>query len=131
MAKFYGKIGYTESKEKINLIPAEDPEEEPTEEKTGIWIDEITERDYAGDIIRATKQWSPSNDKTNDDLTLSNRISIVADDFANQNFSAMRYAVLDGVYWTITSVEIQRPRLILTLGGVYHGETYVAPEPVE
>lgn len=128
MAKFSGKIGYVESKEQINLIPSEDPEEEPTEEKTGVWIDDVTEKDYIGDVIRESKQWNPSNDKTNDDLTVNNRISIIADDFANSNIPAMRYVTLNGVRWAISSVEIQRPRLILTLGGIYNGPTYVPPQ---
>jgi hypothetical protein len=129
MAKFYGKIGYvTDNKETI--IPAD--EEKGTEEvKTGIWVDEITERDYYGDIIREAKQWGTSPDKANDDLSLNNRVSIIADDFANTNFSAMRYITWDGVYWKISSVELQRPRLILTLGGVYNGPTYTAPEITE
>lgn len=128
MAKFYGKIGYSDSQETI--IPAN--EEEGTEEvKTGIWVDTITERDYFGDVIRESKQWSSPNDKANDDLNINNRLSIIADNFAYDNFSAMRYAKVNGVYWKISSVEVQRPRLILTLGGVYNGPTYTAPETPE
>lgn len=104
MAKFHGKIGYADS---VETAP-------------GVWTDQITEREYYGDVIRESKQWT-STDKVNDSLVLNNRVSIVADDFANANFSAMRYVIVNGVYWKISSVEIQRPRLILSLGGVYHG----------
>lgn len=104
MAKFHGNIGYATS----------------TETSPGVWTDVINEREYFGDVIRETKQWIPA-DKVNDNLTVNNRISITADNFAYQNFSAMRYVIWSGVYWKISSIEIQRPRLILSLGGVYNG----------
>ena len=104
MAKFHGKVGYSQS---VETAP-------------GVWVDQVTDRDYYGDVIRESKQFTGS-DKVNDDLVLNNRVSIVADDFANTNFSAMRYIVWHGVYWKISSIEVQRPRLILSLGGVYNG----------
>ncbi len=104
MAKFHGKIGYAQA---VETAP-------------GVWTDQISEREYYGDVIRESKQWSNSG-QLNDNLVINNRISIVADDFANSNFSAMRYVIWTGVYWKIQSNEIQRPRLILTIGGVYNG----------
>lgn len=104
MAKFHGKIGYAQS----------------AETAPGVWTDQISEREYYGDVIRESKQWS-GRDQVNDDLTINNRVSIVADDFANTNFSTMKYVIWGGVYWKISSIEIQRPRLILSLGGVYNG----------
>lgn len=104
MAKFSGKIGYSQ---RVESAP-------------GVWIDQITEREYYGDVIRESKQWVTSG-QVNDNLTINHRISVVSDDFANQNFSAMRYVIWVGVYWKISNIEIQRPRLILTIGGVYNG----------
>jgi hypothetical protein len=104
MAKFHGKIGYAQS---VLTAP-------------GVYTDEITEREYYGDVIRESKQWT-GRDQVNDNLVVNNRISVVADDFATDNFSAMRYVIWTGVYWKVNSVEIQRPRLILSLGGVYNG----------
>lgn len=104
MAKFNGKIGYVTS----------------TETAAGVWSDQVSEREYYGDVIRESKQWAGTS-QVNDNLVVNNRISIVADDFANENFSAMRYVKWAGVYWKVSTVEIQRPRLILSLGGVYNG----------
>lgn len=112
MAKFSGKIGYSNYQE---TIPG-----------SGIWADVVTERDYFGDVIRDSKQWKTS-ETVNDNLTINNRISIVADDFANTNFSAMKYVIWAGVYWKISNIEIQRPRLILSLGGVYNGPKITTP----
>ncbi len=106
MAKFYGAIGFAESSETV----------------PGVWQDTITERNYYGYITRNTKRWQTS-DKVNDDLTINNEISILADMFAFGNFHLMKYVNWNGVYWKITNIEIERPRLRLTLGGVYNGET--------
>lgn len=103
MAKFYGKIGYAETKETA----------------PDVWTEVITERTYTGDVLRNTRRWE-SGENLNDNLNINNLISIVADAFAYQNFSAIRYIEWMGSKWKITNVEVQRPRLILTIGGVYN-----------
>ena len=105
MAKFYGVIGYGET----------------AETKPGTWTEQITERKYYGDLTRNSRRLQ-SADKLNDNLNISNEISIVADPFAYQNFHLMKYVELMGVKWKITNVEVQYPRLILTIGDVYNVE---------
>ena len=112
MAKFSGLIGYVET-----------PETAP-----GVYTEVVTNRNYFGDVIRNTRKWEPGQN-LNDNLNVNNTISIVADAYANQNFHAMRYIQWMGAYWEITSVEVLRPRLILTIGGVYNGNTTPTPEP--
>ena len=107
MAKFYGMIGFAEQKE---LRP-------------GVWIDEITERGYSGDLIRNTRNLQNSQ-QINDDISLSNQISILSDPYANENFFAMRYVVFMCSKWKVTSVEVQYPRLILSVGGIWNGEPH-------
>lgn len=104
MAKYYGKIGYIKT---VEIEP-------------GIWEEQVIERSYYGDITRNTSRYQSSGG-VNDDINISNTISIVADPFANENFQHMRYAEFMGAKWKITNVEVQRPRLILTIGGVYNG----------
>lgn len=87
----------------------------------GVWADStVTERDYKGEIESATR-YVEEADQVNANIRLSNRIAIVADAFAQENFSNIRYVRWAGTPWSVTSVEIERPRLILTLGGVYNG----------
>lgn len=104
MAKWYGVIGYGET---VQTSP-------------GVWEDKITERTYAGEVVRNTSRWSPSSNSTNDNLNINNQISIVADPFAYQNFHSMKYAEFMGTNWKITNIEVQYPRLILTIGGVFN-----------
>lgn len=111
MAKFFGIIGYAET----------------TETSPGVWTEGITERYSRGEVIKLSRKWQPTAN-LNDDLTVNNVISIVADPFAIQNFHAMRYLEWMGALWKITNVEVQRPRLTLTIGGVYTGER---PEIIE
>ena len=103
MAKWSGKIGY-----------AENVETEP-----GMWEEVITERKYYGDSIRNTRMLQNS-DNINSNVNVGNQISIVADPYANQNFHMMRYVEFMGNLWIVTNVEVQYPRLILNIGGVYH-----------
>lgn len=104
MGKWYGAIGYAET----------------IEARPGVSKQKITERSYYGDFIRNIRRLQDSG-KINDDLNVSNEISIIADPFAYQNFHTMRYVTYMGVKWKISSVEVQYPRLILTIGGVYNG----------
>ena len=99
MSKFYGAIGYSVTEE---IRP-------------GVWGEKITVRDYYGDVIRNTRQYL-SSDNLNDNLNVSNEFSIVADPFAY----AIEYM---GAKWKISNVEVQYPRLILTVGGVYNEQT--------
>jgi len=108
MAKFYGAIGYSVMKERVK--------------DDGVWIEEITERNYSGDVLKNVIR-TKSGETLNDNITVDNRLSIIADLFANENFQSMRYVKWMGALWKISSVEVIRPRLLLTIGGVYNGKT--------
>lgn len=101
MAKWYGKIGYNEQ---VEIEP-------------GIWEPQIVERSYFGDAIRNTRLLQNSGG-INDNVNVGNQISIVADPYANQNFHKMLYVEFMGNNWKITNVDVQYPRLILTIGGL-------------
>lgn len=105
MAKFYGVVGYVETRQT----------------SPGVWEPVTTEKKYYGDVVRSNRRLD-SNDRINDDVVVTNKISIVSDAEANQNFHAIRYVTWMGARWKVTDVEVQSPRLILTLGGVYNGE---------
>lgn len=105
MAKFYGAIGFAETKET----------------SPGVYNEEIVEHFYYGDLIRNNRRLQ-TGDKVNDDINVSNEISIVADPYANEHFYAMRFVSFMGAKWKISNVDVQYPRLILTLGGVYNGQ---------
>lgn len=105
MAKYYGIIGFV-------IV---------TETKPGIWREQIIEREYFGDLIRNTRRLQ-ATEHLNDDINISNEISIVADPFARENFHSMRYVEFMGTKWKVSSVEVQYPRLVLSVGGVYNGD---------
>lgn len=104
MAKWCGIIGYAEQ---VETTP-------------GVWSERITERKYYGDVIRNNRRLQSAG-KLNDDINVGNEISIIADPFANNNFHSMRYVEFMGTKWKVTTVDVQYPRLILSLGGVYNG----------
>ena len=106
MAKFFGSIGYAET----------------LETSPGIHREIITERDYYGDVIRNSRKLQ-SGESVNDDVVVNNSLSIVADPYAYNHFFAIRYVKWMGAVWKVTNVEVQSPRLLLTIGGVYNGPT--------
>lgn len=106
MAKWFGKIGFAKT---VEIRP-------------GVRGEKITPREYYGDLIRNTRRLQTTSDKVNDDINISNQISIVADPYANEHMWSMRYAEFGGEKWKIETVEVSFPRLILELGGVYNGD---------
>lgn len=111
MAKYYGKIGFAILEENV----------------PGVWIENIVERNHYGDVIRNRRKLSSDSSQLNDNINISNEISIVADPFACQNFHSMRYVEYMGTKWKVTDVEVQYPRLILSLGGIYNEEPTYSP----
>lgn len=106
MAKYHGKVGFVTFSEKTPGVDVEVP----------------IEREYFGDVYRNTKRWGKGTD-INPDLTINNQISIVADQYARDNLYAIRYVSWMGTLWSISNVDVQHPRLILTIGEVYNGPT--------
>lgn len=104
MSKYYGKVGYAVT----------------SETAPGVWKNSIVEKAYYGDIMKYATKWQNSGG-VNDDLNVSNTISILADAFAYQNFSSIKYIEWMGVKWKVTQIEVQRPRLLLSIGGEWNG----------
>lgn len=105
MGKWYGKIGFAET----------------IETEPGVWEDQITEHSYYGETVRNWTKKFQSSSGVNDNVNLVNGISILADPFAVKNLGNMRYVDFMGSNWKITDVEVQYPRMILTIGGLYNG----------
>ena len=105
MAKFHGVIGYAET----------------AETKPGVWFEEIYEREYTGDFMRNSRSLQNAS-QVNDNVNVSLQISIIADPYAMNNFHSIRYVTYMGARWKVTNIEVNYPRLILTVGGLYNGE---------
>jgi|SoiMethySBSTD1v2_1073268.scaffolds.fasta_scaffold666209_1 hypothetical protein len=112
MTRFYGRVGYAA---------------EPVESAPGVWKEGMVEYPYYGNVIRNARRIQDNPDSTNPALTVNNSISIVADPYAREHFHDIRYISWAGALWTVTEVEVQFPRLLLRLGGVYNGPTDPTP----
>lgn len=110
MARFYDDVGFAQ----VNVETA-----------PGVWKDVVTERKYYGDVLRNTRKLD-GGDKVNNDISVGNSISIMADDDAYGSFFNIRYVKWMGTRWIVSDVEVAAPRLILRLGGVYNGPTPAA-----
>lgn len=105
MAKFFGVVGYAKTEET----------------NPGVWEEFLEERPYTGDVLKNNRRWE-NGENLNDEFNINNSFSIVADEFAFENIFAIRYVTWMGAKWKVTNVEVQRPRLLLTVGGVYNGQ---------
>lgn len=104
MAKFYGEVGYAIS----------------TETAPGVWVDEIVERNYRGDVLLDQRRWEPA-DQVNENINIDNKVSIMADPYMYENLDTIRYVSLYGTKWKVKTITILRPRIDIYLGGVYNG----------
>lgn len=102
--KYYGAVGFGETMELYS----------------GVWEDVITERKYYGEVIKNIHRWETSQ-SINDNINISNQISLLADPYAYSHLSTIKYVEFAGAKWKVTNIDIQSPRLILTIGGVYDG----------
>lgn len=100
--KWSGKIGFAQS---VETAP-------------GVWNDQIIERNYKGDLIKTFRRTQSPN-KVNDDISMLNQISIIADPYLNKNLYSIKYVTFMGTSWKIETVDVEYPRLLLSLGGVY------------
>lgn len=104
MAKYYGKIGYATTSE--------------SPVGSGLWKEKIVEKSYRGDVTRLSRRLEDNG--VNDDVNVSNAISIVADPFATENFMNIRYVEWMGNKWKVNDIQVEYPRLSLTIGGLYN-----------
>ena len=104
MAKFKGAIGYVSQ---VETAP-------------GVWEDQVTEKNYRGDVILSQERWQPT-EGVNDNLNLDNSISIIADIYAYANLGHIKYIIWHGQKWKVQSLAINRPRIVLQIGGLYNG----------
>lgn len=102
MAKYYGMLGFATQ----------------VETRPGIWEDAIEERPYKGDVVRSARRYDRS-DGLNDDFVVNNTFSIISDAFLYSHIPALRYLEYLGSKFKITSVDIDRPRITISVGGVY------------
>ena len=104
MSKFYDIVGFSKVEETSD----------------GVYYPSVIEKFYKGDVLKDYRRWVSGTD-VNPSPSLSNTISIISDQFSYENCYAIKYVRYLGVYWEVTGIEIDIPRLKLTLGGVYNG----------
>jgi hypothetical protein len=113
MARFYGPVGFGEA---VKTAP-------------GVTKDVITEKNFFGDVLRNNVK-SENAQSVNANVTVNNTISIVANTYAIDHLTNIRYIKWLGKNWEIDSIDVELPRLIFRLGGVYRGPTPTTPGPV-
>ena len=106
--KYTGKIGFAVMKN----------------EGEGIYTEEIEEKVYYGDLL--SSRWNNENNQNSPLVVncffviLNNSISVICDKYLSENISVIRYITYKNSKWCITGIEIQPPRIIINIGGIYN-----------
>ena len=103
--KYFGKIGFWEAN---------------YQERPGVIIPKIVEKEYFGELTYQTLRWNPTNSQT-DDLNISNTLSIISDTYCLEHFNDIKYIILNGIKLKVSSISIEPPRVVLSIGGEYNG----------
>ena len=103
--KYSGKIGF----------------EVTVNDGDGVWKPIITDKPYTGDVLRLIRN-KDSGDHIIDGLKLNSQFSILMDPFFQDHFSSVKYIEYMGTKWSIESIEPNYPRVLITPGGIYHGD---------
>lgn len=101
---YYGRIGYVST--------SQDPDHPTT------WNESVSWRYYPGELSALSHRWMNSAEDSNSNINITNKLSIIADPYMCQNASAIRYVELMGSAWYVDSIQIEYPRIILSVGGV-------------
>ncbi len=107
MARYFGEVGFGTT----------------AQTAPGVWEDTITAREYYGDVVKTARTLQQQENSVNDSIVVNNTIRIVADNFAEEHIFAIKYVAWSGALWKVRTAEVQRPRIILTLGEAYNGPT--------
>lgn len=96
------------------------------ETQPGIWLEQITEKKYYGDIVKDNRR-IVDNESINGSININNTISIVSNKFMLENLSYMRYITFMNSKWKISTVEIIPPRVTISLGGLWNEQPNQTP----
>ncbi len=105
--KFSGKIGFWEGDQEIS---------------PGVYKPKIIEKRYTGNITRNFRKFNPVENQQNKNLTLNNQVSIISDLYLRNNWASIKYILWNGVKWSVNTIDVGFPRLVLEIGGVWNGE---------
>lgn len=102
--KFSGMIGFLQ--DEVEVAP-------------DVYKPQIIERPYKGDLLENRRRFSSNSEKQNDNIELSNRISILSDLYFQNNYHTIAYIKWNNVKWKCQSIDIGYHRVTLEIGGLY------------
>lgn len=106
--KFYGNVTF--------VIQQEDPD------APGNWEEHTIVKPYKGEWTRLISKWT-SGSKINDDQRVNSQLEIIADSFGIANFTQIRCVEWKGRQWSVPTVTLRLPRLVLEVGDLYNAGT--------
>lgn len=110
MSKFTGLVGFITQEESI----------------PGVWSPIENSKKMRGDLISSSATNGngsriADSGKVNDDVSLNHRVSLLGDYYTFNNYLNIKWIQIGGRKLEVSSIELQRPRVILTVGGLWNG----------
>ena len=104
MSKFWGPIGINRG---------------PVQTAPGILEVVIEELEVSGEMRQLQLRWPQA--RMQEGLSANHVLSIVTPEDSDIDFTEVVYIVWQSRKWSVTSIQYKRPRVELTLGGLYNG----------
>lgn len=104
MTKFRGNIGLNRG---------------PVESDPGIFSQNIEDVEVTGDMMSLGLRWQGAG--MQDTLKAKHILSIITPEEESVEFNEVVYVEWHSRKWSVVSIEYKRPRVNLTLGGLYNG----------
>lgn len=104
MTKFRGSIGIDRGSVETSL---------------GIFEPEIEEVEITGEMRNLRARWQGHEQR--DSVSARHVLSIVTPESSIIDYTEVVYVVWQSRNWSVVSIEYKRPRIELTLGGLYNG----------
>lgn len=103
MTKYYDQIGFVDT---VETVP-------------GVFEEDVVLRHYSGDVEHNIHRYRGA-EVIHDDVVIGNRVSIIADDYAMNNFFKIKFLCWRGAQWKVQSIEVVPPRILLRMGGLHN-----------
>lgn len=103
--KYSGMAGFSSSSEQV---------------RPGVFKNKIVTYRVVGDVLNYGYNYQQSNNKVINDIRTTNRLSLLLTPHLRKHIGELVWLEFMGDKWRVDSFNIQSPRAIITLGGLYN-----------
>lgn len=92
-----------------------------------VYEPQLVSKIIKGDVVQNRYGRQNGDKSTIDNITITNQLSIVANQFLMKHIANLLYVKFQGVKWKVVSYNIKSPRIFVDLGGFYNEQEDAYP----